>query len=344
MPTWKQSKQRPWHPYLGMTTPLVSVIILNYNGVEHLPVCLDSLNEQHYPNLELIVADNGSSDASKEVCSGYAGVNFVDLGFNYGYSQGNNAGASQASGKYLFFVNNDMRFKRDMIGQLVEAIESDESIFAVDSKQYDWSGCNVIHSATYFTRAGGLRSQFCPFVTWKHLDATEVVPVPWAHGATVFCRQSMFLELGGFDPTFFIDYEDTDLCWRAWLRGWKTLYVPHSECFHKVAATFSAESDIESSDEQMWTTWKRRRYFSGQKNRVRFIMKTMGWQINSLTYARNHLLAAIFVLQGKLVNASTMLRSWWSNIRELPEIMTLRRQILNDATLSSEQLIETFLI
>jgi GT2 family glycosyltransferase len=327
-----------------MVSPLVSIIVLNHNGAEHLPPCLESLLAQDYQNIEIIVADNGSTDVSREVCARYNQIIFANLGYNYGFGRGNNEGASYASGEFLFFVNNDMRFEPQMVGVLVETINRDGTIFALDSKQYDWSGSRIVHSATCLKRGGGLRSQFCPFIDWIQLDVAEIVPVPWANGASLFCRKEMFLQLGGFDPTFFIDYEDTDLCWRAWLRGWKTLYVPQSECFHKVAATFSSESDRGAAGQTIWTPWKRKRYFSGQKNRVRFIMKTMGWRINTLTFLRNHVLALIFLAQGKPVNASTMLRSWWANILELPEIRTLRQQSLMHSSVTSEQLIETFLI
>lgn len=325
-----------------MHFPLVSIIVLNYNGADLLPACLESLRALDYRNTEIIVADNGSTDASREVCSRYKGVIFVDLGYNYGFGRGNNEGARYARGEFLFFVNNDMHFEPGMVSILVETIRQDDSIFALDSKQYDWSGRYLVHSATRLKQGGGLRSRFSPFIDWVELDVPEIVPVPWANGASLFCRKDMFLRLGGFDPTYFIDYEDTDLCWRAWLRGWKTLYVPQSQCFHKVAATFCAEDDQEGTGKVIWTAWKRKRYFSGQKNRVRFIMKTMGWRMNVFTFLRNHALALIFLIQGKPVNASIMLKSWWTNIFELREILTLRRQILMDRRVTSDQLIKAF--
>lgn len=328
-----------------VNSPLVSIIVLNHNGAEHLPLCLESLSAQKYRNIEVIVADNGSTDASRDICSRYPRVVFAELGYNYGFGRGNNEGAMQASGGFLFFVNNDMRFRDDMVGILVETIRREGGdVFALDSKQYNWSGDQIINAATRLKPGGMLRSQFCPFVDWFQFDTTGITSVPWANGATLFCRKDMFLALGGFDSTFFIDYEDTDLCWRAWLRGWKSLYVPQAECFHKGAATFSPpEHNRGAPGRNKWTSWRRKRYFSGQKNRVRFIMKTMGWKTNLLTFLRNHMLASTFLVQGKLINASTMIRSWWANILELPEILVLRQQISQHNVVASSRLIESFL-
>jgi len=320
---------------------LVSVLVLNHNGTVHLPECLETLRAQTYPQIEIIVIDNGSTDSSWEICAQYEGVTFLELGYNWGFGRGNNEGSKQAQGEFLFFVNNDMRFKPDVISILVHKIQQDDSIFALDIKHYDWDGASVNHAALRFKR-GGWRSLLCPFVDWFEVDVQDMVPVPWANGASLFCRADRFHELGGFDSTFFIDYEDADLCWRAWLRGWKTYYVPEAQCYHKKGATFSAGGRLSSARSNHWTLWKRRRYYSGQKNRVRFAMKTMSGKVNLLVFLRNHLFAMAFLLLGRRVNASVMVCSWWANVAELPEILAQRRRILTQSRLSSEDLIQAF--
>src|SRR5579859_1910040 len=109
-----------------MSLPLVSVIILNFNGARWLPRCLASLGEQTtLKNLEIIVADNASTDGSDELAgkilkSAAMPGRVVPNGGDLGYCEGNNRGARAANGKYLLFLNTDTWLERDCIEQLIE--------------------------------------------------------------------------------------------------------------------------------------------------------------------------------------------------------------------------------
>ncbi len=322
-----------------MDSPLVSVIVLNHNGVEHLPVCIESLRAQTYPALEIIVADNASTDESRVVCQKYPEVIFVNLADNHGFGKGNNLGSTYAHGEYLFFVNNDMRFALDVVSTLVNKAEADEQIFALDIKQYNWEGSQVIHSALYLKRSLDPRSSFMPFVGWTQEDCDQVVPVPFANGANFFCRRWMFEALGGFDSTFFIDHEDQDLSWRAWLRGWKTLYVPSATCWHKVGMAFG-----KPSSKHRWTAWTKKRQLSSSKNRIRFVMKTQSVTTNILAFISNHFLALVYLVIGRPFQGRVMLWSYWANVRELRDILFQRQAIMLHSTYSSKQLLEEFLL
>src|SRR2546430_323067 len=95
-------------------SPLISVVVLNFNGADHLDDCLASLVRQTYEPTEVIVADNGSTDASAEVAARYP-VRWEPLHANHGFARGNNLAAEKACGALLLFVNNDMRFQHDFI-------------------------------------------------------------------------------------------------------------------------------------------------------------------------------------------------------------------------------------
>src|ERR1700674_5304857 len=98
--------------------PLVSAIVLNFNGARYLPDCLSSLISQTYSNLEVLVADNGSTDDSKIVAAAFD-VGWVQLERNFGLAHANNLAVSHAKGSLLFFVNNDMRFDPSYVEALV---------------------------------------------------------------------------------------------------------------------------------------------------------------------------------------------------------------------------------
>lgn len=232
----KTSKMREIHS-------LVSVILPNYNGAHLLPECLSSLRQQNYADIEIIIVDNGSVDKSKRLAEVY-GARFIELGYNYGLSVACNRGAQISAGKYLFFVNNDMRFEGDCVSQLVRVI-SDENdfVFAVDPLQYNWKGDKIIHYKGVFTGISSLKGIFSemflplPPLMKTYIPCQEIAEIPWGCAGSLMVRRDMFEKLGGFDKTFFIDVEDTDLCWRAWLRGWRTLFVPQAKLYHKWGAS-----------------------------------------------------------------------------------------------------------
>src|SRR6516165_5085746 len=136
------------------STPGVSVIIVNWNGAEHLRVCLPSLWSQSFSPLEIIVVDNCSSDCSAEVARS-AGVRWLPLESNLGLAPALNRGAKIASGDLLLFVNNDMRFEREFI--------------ATDGMQFNWAGTIRVHLAARLTTAS--RGQ----------DSCELVPGLYFH-------------------------------------------------------------------------------------------------------------------------------------------------------------------
>src|ERR1700693_2370799 len=111
--------------------PGVSVIIDNWNGADHLRVCLPSLASQSFKALEIIVVDNHSSDGSAEVARSL-GICWLPLERNLGLAPALNRGAAIARGDLLLFVNNDMRFDPGFVAALVEPLESDEEVFATD--------------------------------------------------------------------------------------------------------------------------------------------------------------------------------------------------------------------
>lgn len=213
----------------------VSAIVVNWNGAADLKEALPSLVAQTYPNLEILVVDNGSEDESQEVAEGF-GVRWLPLGRNLGLAPAMNEGARAASGEYLLFLNNDMRFAPDFVERLQEALARDPDAFAADAKQMDWEGREVVHSRTVLRPSRGLAP---PIPGWSldQVDVTELAPCVFGSAANLLVRRDRFWELGGWDGAYCIGSEDVDLCLRAWARGWKTLYVPGAVCWHRVGAS-----------------------------------------------------------------------------------------------------------
>jgi GT2 family glycosyltransferase len=213
--------------------PVVSTLVLNWNGAHLLPDCLGSLAEQDWPALEVLVVDNGSADDSADVCGRYP-ARWLPMGVNLGFTRAYNRAVPEAKGELLFFVNNDMRFPPDCVSTLARSVAADDTLFAADPTQRSWDGAHVIHGRTRLRRGAFHNTVIPPFAVEYTGEASGPVEVPWGCAGSLLVRRDRFEALGGFDPTFFIDFEDTDLCWRAWRRGWRTVYVPEAVLYHKV--------------------------------------------------------------------------------------------------------------
>ena len=145
-----------------------------------------------------------------------------------------NLGARAADSDYVLLSNNDVAYELDCLAELAAALDAEEQRFAADPTQLDWNDGRTIHARTTLTR-GRLWREYLPGL---HLDdavpADSIVPTVSAHGAAMLVRRELLLELGGFDESFFMEWEDLDLCWRAWLRGWPSVYVPQARVRHRV--------------------------------------------------------------------------------------------------------------
>jgi GT2 family glycosyltransferase len=281
----------------------VAVVIGNHQGEHLLPDCLDSLRAQTVEPAEIVVVDGGSTDASRRVSDAYA-ARFIELE-NKGLGSLYNAGVAATTAPYVLLSNNDVAYEASCIEFLVAALVADDSRFAADSTQLDWDGDRVIKARTTLRR-GPLFHQYIPGLRLEHkAPAGTVVPTVAAHGAAMLVRRVMFTELGGFDETFFLDAEDLDLCWRAWLRGWSSVYVPEARLRHRVGGAMTAAVEVP-------------RLVSAHHNMLRFALKCLPARM----VAR--------VVAGELLrlprHPRVILPALARVLKELPDIRRLRRE------------------
>jgi GT2 family glycosyltransferase len=219
--------------------PRVSVIIVNWNGAQHLRICLPSLASQSFKSLEIVVVDNRSSDDSAEVAKGFC-ARWLPLEENLGLAPALNRGAKIAKGDLLLFVNNDMRFDPGFVAALVEPFERDEEVFATDGMQFNWDGTARGHLAARLTNLRPRRDSSTELVPGLYFYQQEKIaesPVFMGSAACMMVRKALFEKLGGFDDRLPLGYEDVEICWRAWVHRRKTLYVPSAICWHRVGSS-----------------------------------------------------------------------------------------------------------
>jgi len=249
-----------------MKEPLVTIIIINWNGLKHLKDCFDSLNNVNYENIEIIFVDNGSIDNSVEfVKNKYKNVKIIKLEKNYGFATPNNIAASQASGEYIVLLNNDVIVEKDWLNELVKVAKENKKIGIVASKIYFYDKPVIINYA------GG---SFEKFGYSRHIGAylkdQEILNVQretfFGCGASLLIKKKLYNEIGLFDDIYFAYCEDIDLCWRAWISGYKVIYAPKSVIYHKIGQTTKNQFQ--------------KRLFWNERNRLRTILKN--YQITSL--------------------------------------------------------------
>lgn len=220
--------------------PLVSIIILNYNGAPLLAECIDSVKNTTYSPIEIIVVDNNSSDESCRVLENYPEISLIRNDQNYGYAKGNNIGVSECSGKYAVILNNDVSVESTWLDSPVNHLESHPETALVCCRQMSYYQRDII-DGLYHTIQPDLT--FFPFGQSHHLsDDPRYLQsgfVIGANGASLIVRKNIFTELGGLDERFFAYQEETDLNIRAFLSGWKCYYCADAVVYHKGSMSFN---------------------------------------------------------------------------------------------------------
>lgn len=220
-------------PDTGKTT----LIVLNWNGrpllEKNLPSICAAASHDGGAH-EVLLVDNGSQDDSVEWVRGNVpGVKILDLGRNLQFARANNVAAERATTDIVVFLNNDVRVEQDFIRPLLDGFREPDT-FAVACR-------------THLVTASGPETDVSRTVAlWQHgrwspshepLTSTQaeqpLLPIAWACGGMCAMDRRKFLDLGGFDPLFSpFYYEDFDLSYQAWKRGWRVLLTPASRVHH----------------------------------------------------------------------------------------------------------------
>lgn len=289
------------------TWPAASIIIVNYNGGDGLTRCLDSLNRDPASRrYEIIVVDNASSDGSVDTLDvAYPGAKLLRNRENVGFGGANNLGAEQARGPILAFLNPDTVVRPGWLQALTAALQEvpgaglvTAKILLLDDQQRINAAGNDVH-LTGLTLCRGLSQPFEAYSQPAEVGAVS--------GAAFAIRRELFLELGGFDETFFTYFEDTDLSLRARLAGYRCLYVPDSVVCHEYRLRFGPH-----------------KIYYEERNRYVTLLKLYRWRTLLL-------LAPLLVLGEAVTWGFTLLydRARWANkLRAYADVFRNRRRIM----------------
>ena len=226
-----------------------AVVILNWNGRQHLEQFLPSVVAHTPQQVRIIVADNGSTDNSVAfLAQHYPAIEIIRLEQNYGFAEGYNRALEQVDAEFFILLNSDVEVTAGWVEPLVATLTNNRSVAAVAPKLRSYGNRDHFE---YAGAAGGYIDILgYPFCRGRILSTLEqdkgqydtAQEVFWASGAAFCCRADVFRMLGGFDADFFAHMEEIDVCWRMQLQGYKIMVEPHSTVYHLGGGTMPNES------------------------------------------------------------------------------------------------------
>ncbi|MBD2124522.1 glycosyltransferase family 2 protein [Trichocoleus sp. FACHB-262] len=231
---------------------LVSIILVNYNGVGVILDCLDSIEKFiHSVTYEVIVVDNDSTDGSpKLVAQKFPHVQVIQSSKNLGFGAGNNLGAQAAKGNFLFLLNTDTVLISDPLPHLLILMQTHLDVGLIGPQLLNPDGTLQLSVVP----AIGLRGEYqAQQQLKKYQNANNqaaisqqfqvIQEVEIVIGAAIFIRRELFDSLGGFDESFFMYFEESDLCQRSRNQGWKILYTPQTALIHLKGQSVNQRAD-----------------------------------------------------------------------------------------------------
>ncbi|KYC63719.1 hypothetical protein B4100_0937 [Heyndrickxia coagulans] len=223
--------------------PLVHVILLNFNSYTDTIECVESLKKVTYPNLEIIIVDNFSSDMSENILrQKYPDLVIIQTGKNLGFAGGNNIGIKYSlenGADYVCLLNNDTTVEPNFLSFLVETAESDRNIGIVGGviKYYNQHE-KIWYSGGYFSE---LKTKG---IHLTELPSNDLMEVSFITGCLQLIRKEVIIDIGYLPEEYFIYYEDVDFCKTVKDKGYKLLISKNAVIYHKCGSTASYKSPI----------------------------------------------------------------------------------------------------
>lgn len=291
--------------------PLVSVVVVNYNCKKWLEPFFLSLRVQTiFDRVEIIMVDNTSKDGSAEMCEKEMatwpdGV-FLQTGGNYGFGGGGNRGAAIARGKYVFFLNPDVRLEPDCLEELVKRAKETKSKVA----------CPLVLDYDTENIQGQGASGFDFFGCMTAPRAGQNPETLFAVATFYFIERELFQKLGGFDEEFFLYNEEMDLSWRAWIAGESVTLFRSARIHHQYAS--NGERAVENR------TSERKRFYAN-RNQLLTILKNADGLLLLLALNQLALITVEAMVGTLLARQLSFMR--WDLFKPVAECWRLRHHI-----------------
>jgi len=322
--------------------PLVSVIVVNWNGMKFLGDCLTSLEKQTWRECEFILVDNGSVDGSADLIRAWTGrlprAQAIFLSHNTGFCRANNLAYARARGEWIALLNNDAVAESNWLEELVRRGDATRRIGMLGGKILFFDPDGRIDKAGHLIYWDGQnrgRGTMEPD-TGQYNREEEIL---WPDACAALYHRLLFEETGGFDETFFAFGDDADLGMRARLLGWKAWYVPSAVVHHRHSATAGAYSPF-----KMMLVERNRLLLAIKNFPPQLLLLNPYWSLRRFAW---HAYAALMRrgASGRFVGSNGWLRlllimgwAYCSAAKLLPEALRQRQAIRRGRKLSDREI------
>ena len=311
---------------------MVSAIVVNWNGQDYLPACLDALLAQVPPPREVLVVDNHSTDGSRELLAArYPGVRVIDTGRNAGPCHARNVGARAASDEELLFLDNDVVLHPGALQALQQCLAADPRAAMVQARSLCGDDPQIVHydgGDLHFLGTLVLRN-------WYRPRAEAVDPEGPVGAAIALCfltRRRVYQQVGGFDENLFILYEDNEFSYKLRMRGHTVWVCPQALCTH-LAGTAGLSVRGEGR-------YPGRRTFLHSRNRWYVLITCMRWRTFWLTVPAQLLYGVVYAAFGVgRGHLGDWLRGKWQLLKMLPTAVRARKVAQADRTVPDRDLL-----
>jgi len=321
----------------------VSVIIVNYNAVSHLRDCVNSVFNTQFESYEVIVVDNGSTDGSIELLETLSKereeFTFIKNEQNVGPAVGLNQAIKKAKGRYIATLGNDTQVDSKWLQEAISIFESDPKVGAIQCKLIMMHTDSLIDCIGEYLGQYGFLVHRVEFGEIKDTGQFDyVTQIFAAKSAGMVVRRDVLDQIGGFDEDYFIYLEETDLCWRIWLQGYKVLFAPLSVVYHDSATTSRILPQ------------KRSRYlvkFHGTKNYIQTLIKNLDVK-NLLRILPIHIalwvaMISVFSLRGRFYEAKCVFEGIIWNVKSCRKVLAKRKIVKSQRKVTDAELFPTIL-
>jgi GT2 family glycosyltransferase len=218
--------------------PLVSFIVVNWNGAGYLEECLSALENQSYSINEILVVDNGSTDSSREILARFPRIRVIWNETNRGFGSANNQALAQSGGEMIAFINNDTVLDRDWLTRILEPMEQSPEVGMCAGKTLSYFDHNIIDNTGHLLYWDGVnRGRGRMQKDEGQFDSVHNALFP--SGCASLFRTETLRQIGCFDEDFYLYGDDTELGLRARLTGWECAFVPSAVAYHRYSGSSS---------------------------------------------------------------------------------------------------------
>lgn len=316
---------------------LLSIIVVNYNGVKYIHKCINSILSSNAKRYEIIIIDNGSIDNSLKLQDKYQNekeiIKIIFLDKNYGPAFARNIGVRNSNGKYLCFLDNDTIVDKNWSFDPIKIFTKDKKVGVIQSKLLLNSDKNKIDYVGEFIGQNGFLVQPVKAGEIDNGQFNNETEILAAKSAGMFIRKQTFQKVNGFDPDYFIYLEETDLGWRSWLVGYKVVFCPTSIVYHE----FGTSTLILGKKQNSFNS-----KFHGSKNYILTLAKNLEWQ-NLFKMLSIHVflwegLACYSLLKGNFKSFLWINRGILWNITNIKSTIKKRNEIQKSRKISDKNL------